>query len=137
LELLLESTDTMRSLYDGAEGDTMADCAPYLVELSPTSKLLERLVLEGWRDAWGIYCSTGASFGDVRRHFRRLLMVELEGERDPVYFRAYDPRVLNHLWPLLTLRQKSTLVAEQMTLLLEGEGGALVQLGGDHASPNA
>ena len=47
-ELLHESVDPNRSLYDGVQGDALAEVAPYLVNFAPGSGLLERVVHEGW-----------------------------------------------------------------------------------------
>ncbi|MFY0539101.1 DUF4123 domain-containing protein [Nannocystis pusilla] len=92
LQLVEESIDPYASLYDGELGRAFDDIAPYLVHLQPSSRLLERLVTEGWGDAWGIYVESGAGFDKVRRHFRQFLKVEVEGEARPMFFRFYDPR---------------------------------------------
>lgn len=112
LELLFESIDAMQSLYEGFEADAMAQAAPYLVELSPDSKLLDQLLMEGEGDSWGVFIESSQSFRELRRHLRRLLMVELAGTAKPVYFRAYDPRVLERIWPLLTVSQRATLLGD-------------------------
>ncbi len=94
LELLRESADETRSLYEGIKGDTLAEVAPYLVKLDPQGFLLEALICEGWGQNWGIYLDCPLSFSEVRRHFRRILWVQAEGKPNPLYFRFYDPRVL-------------------------------------------
>lgn len=107
LQLLRESIETHRSLYEGAEGEPLEDVAPYLVgPLSPNSRLLERLVTEGWGNRWGIYCTSREPFREVRRHFRRFLMAEIESTQEPVYFRFYDPDVLRAFAEVWTSMQK-------------------------------
>ena len=99
LELLRESPNETRSLYEGPRGDAFAESAPYLVRLAPEDWLLETLVIEGWGQSWGIYLACGQTFKEVRRHFRRFLRVQREGGPEYLYFRFYDPRVLRNFLP--------------------------------------
>ncbi|HEY0138299.1 MAG TPA: immunity protein Tsi6 family protein [Nannocystis sp.] len=107
LQLVEESIDPYASLYDGEQGRAFDDIAPYLVHLQPSSWLLERLVTEGWDDAWGIYVESSAGFDKVRRHFRQFLKVEVEAEAKPLFFRFYDPRVLGTFIEVITPEQRS------------------------------
>lgn len=94
LEVIRESAETYRSLYEGPKGDALAEVAPHLVQLSPGSRLLTRLVQEGWGHRWGVYLSHPGSFKEARDHLRRFLRVENDETRRPMYFRFYDPAVL-------------------------------------------
>jgi hypothetical protein len=87
-----------QSLYAGARGQELADCAPYLVLLPPDSRALATLVRTSWGKGWGIFLTSSASFKEIRRHFRRLLIVQTEDKRK-LYFRFYDPLVLNRFLP--------------------------------------
>jgi hypothetical protein len=80
------------SLYRGwAERDYWA-IAPYLVQVD--EQLLDWIVQNLWQDPWGLFAVAATDIVALRKHFRRFLMVEDEdGER--LYFRFYDPRVLN------------------------------------------
>lgn len=99
LELLREHVEAHRSLYDGVEGETLEDVAPYLVgPIREDSELLDKLVMEGWGKRWGIFCTSRERFVEIRRHWRRFLMVELEDGGERVYFRFYDPWVLGVFW---------------------------------------
>lgn len=102
IELLRESPDETRSLYEGVKGDSMAAIAPYLVLLDPQSWLLEALVAEGLGRSWGLFLDCPLPFKEMRRHLRRLLMVHLEGEEELLYFRFYDPRVIRTFLPSCT-----------------------------------
>ncbi|MFZ6182411.1 DUF4123 domain-containing protein [Nannocystis pusilla] len=106
LQLVEESIDPYASLYDGEQGRAHDDVAPYLVDLQPDSWLLERLVSEGWNDAWGIYVESRAGFEKVRRHFRQFLAVEVEGKKNRMFFRFYDPRVLRAFAEVITPEQR-------------------------------
>lgn len=83
-----------QSLYEGPRGKELADCAPYLVQLAPGSFALETLVQTCWGKGWGIFLSSSGSFKEVRRHLRRLLLVQTEDNRK-LYFRFYDPLIWN------------------------------------------
>jgi len=93
LALLLQSQTQYQSLYEGPQGESLSDVAPYLVHLPKDSALLSILVQEGWGKSWGVYLKCCAEFQEVRRHLRHFLEVcQPDGEQ--VYFRFYDPRVL-------------------------------------------
>jgi hypothetical protein len=119
LELLARSVDEYRSLYDGIQGETMAEVAPYLARISPGSSLLDALVGEGWGSGWGIYLTSDAPFKEVRRHLRRFLMVEEEESGRRFYFRFYDPSALEVLVATCTPRQAEELYDEVHELLFE------------------
>jgi hypothetical protein len=127
VELLRESVDTYRSLYDGIQGVAMEDAAPYLVQLSEPSKLLERLVEEGWGKRWGVYLACRSPFADVRRHFRRFLFVEEFETRARMYFRFYDPWVLRIFLPICTPRQTFEFFGEIQTFFVEGKTGEILR----------
>jgi len=125
--LLLESVELSQSLYEGLQGETMADVAPYLVELPKGSRLLTALVQEGWGKGWGIYLSSPLAFKDTRRHLRKFLMVTQEGSSEQFYFRFYDPRVLRVFLPTCTPEQRAELMGDFACFLLEGEAGELLK----------
>lgn len=127
LELCRESVEEHRSLYDGVEGETMAHVAPYLVRLPAGSRLLASLVREGWGRRWGVYLTCALPFTEVRRHLRRFLMVEMEGSRERMYFRFYDPRTLATFLPSCSPRQAQEFFGSAGSFLLEGEGAALIR----------
>jgi pSer/pThr/pTyr-binding forkhead associated (FHA) protein len=110
LQLLKQNVEEYRSLYEGVEGETMAEVAPYLAgPMREYSGLLEALVREGWGRRWGIYCTSEKVFKEVRSHLRRLLMVEDEETSERMYFRFYDPVIMNSFWPTCNERQVSAI----------------------------
>lgn len=132
LELLQESVEEHQSLYDGEKGEALGDVAPYLVSLPRGSALLARLVREGWGQSFGVYLTSKKPFAEVRRHLRRILMVEIEEAgraAERVYFRFYDPRVLRDFLPMCTARQAPEMFGQCGCFLLEGEGGEVLRFG--------
>ncbi|MDC0668040.1 DUF4123 domain-containing protein [Nannocystis radixulma] len=127
LLLLEESIDPYASLYDGERGRAYDDVAPYLVHLRADSGLLQRLVHEGWGDAWGIYVVSAAEFAAVRRHFRQFLMVEAEGEPHRLFFRFYDPRVLHAFAANITPEQRGAFLESIDRIVFERPESAALQ----------
>jgi pSer/pThr/pTyr-binding forkhead associated (FHA) protein len=99
LEVLRPSGEQYQSLYEGPEGDELADWAPYLVALPTGSPLRETLVREGWGQSWGVYLTCPLPFAEVRKHFRKFLLVKSQEDGRTLYFRFYDPRVLRLFLP--------------------------------------
>lgn len=125
LEICRESVEPYVSLYSGLQGELLADVAPHLVRLPPGSRLLEKLVMEGWGERWGIYVGASLSTEQVRRHLKRFLMVVDEDDQR-LYFRFYDPAVLRDFVPTCSVRQRSELFGELDVFIVEGDSGELV-----------
>lgn len=123
--LLSESVDPHASLYDGEQGRAYDEVAPYLVQLRRDSRLLDRLVHEGWGDAWGVWLVSDKSFDEVRRHLRRFLTVDDRAERRRLLFRFYDPRVLRSFAEIATPEQTADLTGALDLLLFENEDGTV------------
>lgn len=121
LELLRDSVEEYRSLYEGPQGDVLEEVAPYLIRLPRQSCLLEALVHEGWGSAWGVFFLCSQSLPDVRRHFRKLLMAEAEGSEGRLYFRFYDPRVLRMIFASSSSQQRSEFLGPIEHFIIEGE----------------
>jgi hypothetical protein len=134
LQLLRESVEECRSLYEGTEGEVLEEQAPHLVHLPPGSELLELLVREGWGKSWGVYLTCTLPLLEVRRHLRKLLRVRLEGREGWYYLRFYDPRVLRALWPTCGEAQRQQLLGPLRSLVLECEAEQVVRLEADRAA---
>ncbi len=107
LELLRQHVEPHHSLYDGLDGETLEDVAPYLVgPMRRDSALLESLVTEGFGKRWAVFVTTYEKFVEVRRHFRRFLKVQMEYSHEDVFFRFFDPGVLRPFWPTCNAGQK-------------------------------
>lgn len=126
--LLEESVEEYRSLYEGLEGEALGHVAPYLVSLPQGSRLLQRIVEEGWEKRWASFFTCGRSFKDVRRHLRRFLMVADADTRERFYFRYYDPEVLRNFMTEATTRQREEIFGPITAFYVEGEHGELLRL---------
>lgn len=125
--LLTEAVERSRSLYEGIEGDSLAHVAPYLVELTPGSRLFAQLVREGWEQRWGIFIDAPCSFKEMRRHLRRLLLVADDDSNKSFYFRFYDPVVLGAFMPESTVKQRSEIFGEVRGYFAESETGEVLR----------
>ncbi|NUO49847.1 MAG: DUF4123 domain-containing protein [Polyangiaceae bacterium] len=132
LRLLQESVDEHQNLYEGVPGRALDDVAPYLVRFAPGSSLLRRLLVGGWGRGWGTFFSTQEPIKEVRRHFRRYLIVQEEATLERLYFRYYDPRVFREFLKVATPRQKGELLAPFSRVMFEDEDAKLVVV--DHVS---
>lgn len=128
LRLLQESIDEHQNLYEGVPGRALDEVAPYLVRFVPGSSLLRRLLVGGWGRAWGTFFRSAEPLKEVRRHFRRYLMVQDEETLERLYFRYYDPRVLREFLKVATPRQKGELLAPFSRVMFEGENAKLLTI---------
>jgi len=79
------------SLYRASADEMYWAFAPYLFRVD--WDLLDWIIADLWHEPWGIFAVADESLEEVRRHFRRFLLVHApDGEQ--WYFRFYDPRVL-------------------------------------------
>jgi pSer/pThr/pTyr-binding forkhead associated (FHA) protein len=120
LQLLRTHSELFYSLYDGAEGERYGDVAPYLVELSPASRLCDELVREHWGQSFGSFLFSQADFKTVRRHLRKFLKVENEARKE-MLFRFYDPRVLRAFLPTCSREQCAEFFGPISFFLTEAE----------------
>ncbi len=127
LKLLQGAKPEYESLYEGPEGEELAEVAPYLVSLPRDSELLERLVLGGWGESWGCFLTSPQPFTETRRHLRKFLLVQDERTGRQLYFRFYDPRVLRAFLPTCTAEQRAGFFGPLGSFLVEGARGELLR----------
>ncbi|ATB43556.1 hypothetical protein CYFUS_009036 [Cystobacter fuscus] len=127
LVLLRESVEEYRSLYEGPEGDALAEVAPVLASLPKDSRLLASLVQEGWGMNWGLFLTSQQPFRDVRRHLRKFLMVQSATAQE-LYFRFYDPRVLPIFLSGCSSEQLQEFFGGIDSFSMEGSGGGRLLL---------
>ena len=96
LEFLRGYPDEHESLYDGRSRQEMAEYAPYLIRLAPSSRLLERIAREGWGNDWGVYLTCNLPLAAIRQHYRQALLVKTPDGRE-FFSRFYAPRFLRDM----------------------------------------
>jgi len=120
LETLAVHDAVYYSLYEGVEGEKLAEVAPYLVQLNGRSQLTEVLIREHWGKSLGFFLYALTDFKALRRHLRHFLMVEDErGKR--MYFRYYDPRVLRVFLPTCTAAEATGFFGPIGSFLIEAD----------------
>lgn len=85
-------------LFRGELEPDMSQVAPYLVFLEREAPFTDWVLTNGWGEHWGIFGVTPAGMKELRKHFRKFLMVYDESGKS-LYFRYYDPRVLRVYLP--------------------------------------
>lgn len=93
-----EYNATPYSIYLGMEEETIADVGPFLVDIEGNDSAMNWLLNEGKSQSWGIFLKTELKFDDLLAHLQSLIIVEDEDGKE-LYFRFYDPRVINNFLP--------------------------------------
>jgi hypothetical protein len=117
---LVDSDSVYCCLYRGEIAPELAEVAPYLVALEQNAPFTSWLIGQGWGDSWGIFLDSSASLNELRRHFRRFLMVYDE-QGKPLYFRYYDPRVWRAYLPTCNAAELRIVFGPVSRYLIEGE----------------
>ena len=84
------------SLYRGEAEEDYWAIAPYLVRVD--GSVLDWIVTALWEQPWGIFVVAEADLETLRTHFRKFLTAQMP-DREKVYFRFYDPRVIQQFLP--------------------------------------
>src|SRR5215475_10878968 len=114
------------SLYRGEPEEKLASVSPYLVKIDTKPQTTEWILNEGWGNSWGILFLSSAGLDDLRRHFRRFLLVENPNGKE-LYFRFYDPRVLRVYLPTCTPFEAKRFFGPVSVYLMESEDGKAFQ----------
>ncbi len=86
------------SLFMGQSEELLSSVAPYLFPFQINTEFGSWLLEKGWGHSWGMFIQTTSSLEELRKHFRKFLMVRTEDGKE-LYFRFYDPRVLRIFMP--------------------------------------
>lgn len=107
-------------LFTGELEPDMAEVAPYLVRLYPKTPFTDWVLKECWGNNWGIFVHSRKPLPKLRNHFRSLITVYDE-EGKPMYFRYYDPRVLNVFLPTCQPDEINTFFGDVESYFAESE----------------
>lgn len=102
----------------------MQEVAPYVVHLPEDAGFTQWLFDHGWGQNWGIFLVSKEDLGDVWRHMRGHVRV-FGPNRERLFFRFYDPRVLNAFLPTCDPRQLKDFFGEVSFMFAEVEGGTV------------
>lgn len=111
-------------LFSGPLHPRLEAAAPYLMRLEPEAAATERLLLQGWGKAWGVFAlaAPDVELSQLRLHFKKFLRVRTE-EGKELAFRFYDPRVLTVYLPTCTASEYNTFLGPLSCLLTETDEG--------------
>lgn len=120
LPLLKASNNPYQSLFEGVRARWLEEFTPYLVSLPKRSSLLEQLVHLGWGNRWGVYLSSRQTFQTLMSRMRQFLWVQTEA-REKLYFRFYDPNILQVFLFISTSKQANELFRDVSSYLMEAK----------------
>ena len=120
LEGLYRHQPEHECLYRGELKPDMAEAAPYLVQLEQDSEFSDWVLEQGWGEHWGVFATGNVSLHGMRQHFRKFLVVH-DDQRQPVFFRYYDPRVLRVYLPTCNPEELAMVFGPVASFLLEDE----------------
>ena len=95
---IIDSYLTYECLYLGDLPPELERAAPYLVKLENGDKPSRQLIEMGWGRSWGIFAQAKVPASELRRHFRKFLIVRGPTGKK-LLFRYYDPRVFRAFLP--------------------------------------
>lgn len=105
-------------IFEGERQEVLAELAPYLVKVPLDTTIIGRLLLCTWGRACSAWLSTPLALPEIRATWRKLAMVH-DGE-EHIYFRFYDPRVLQALLIGSNDEERWSLFSEMDSIYLEG-----------------
>jgi len=112
-------------LFHGDLEPDMQEVAPYVVAL-PSGGAFGRWVLQtGWGEHWGVLLTSQAQLRPLRGHLRNLTTVKGPDGRE-LYFRFYDPRVLQDYLPTCNGEELEAVFGPVTSFLVEAEDGSMV-----------
>ncbi|NDV65072.1 DUF4123 domain-containing protein [Bacteroides sp. 224] len=102
--LFLDPTLQYRSLFRGSTGEKLWSVAPYLVDISSDETLVTKIKEKDAVERRVTWLSSPLQIDELRKHLRRFLRMKT-GSGEYVYFRFYDPYVVNDVFPHLSINQ--------------------------------
>jgi hypothetical protein len=109
-------------LHGGDLEPDMEAVSAYLVELEPEEKFTSWVLERGWGNHWGIFAVSEEDLRTMRGHFRSLVIV-YDADGTPMYFRFYDPRVLQKFLPTCKASELGQLFGPVASYFVESEDG--------------
>jgi len=111
-------------LYQGAAAKELWFVAPYLARCERGSPFVSWLAGSGWGQSWGTFVATGVDLAALGEHFRKFLLVKIDGNEADFYFRFYDPRVLRVFLPTCTPQEAAEFFGPVRLFIAEDSQGS-------------
>ncbi|MCW8090317.1 DUF4123 domain-containing protein [Alteromonas sp. ASW11-130] len=92
-------------LWSGDLEPDIEEVAPYMVKLEKGADITEWLIKEGWGNHWNIFVSSILNPKEFRKQIRKLQLAR-SPEGKTLFFRFYDPRVLEIFLPSSDAQQR-------------------------------
>jgi hypothetical protein len=121
LEAINESGEAFCALDETAEPDALGETAPFVVELSPGSVLLDAVLEAAWGEGRAVFLTSDAPFHAVYGHW--LQRVEYDDEGNVTSARAWVPEVLGELLAGVDGAEVRALFGPVRRFLVEDEEG--------------
>ena len=102
--ILMDESVTYRSLFRGSTGEELWSVAPYLVSVSDNEELVNKIKKQDPVERRVTWLQSSENIDDLRKHLRRFLRMKRE-DGSYIYFRFYDPFVVNAVFPNLSQEQ--------------------------------
>jgi hypothetical protein len=104
--LFLNEDAIYRSLFRGSTGEKLWSVAPYLVDISSNKELVKKIKEKDSIERRVTWLSSPLNIDALRKHLRHFLRMK-RGDNSYIYFRFYDPFVVNAVFPNLNKEQYS------------------------------
>lgn len=104
LDTAKELQGSFLSLFMGRSEEMLSSVAPHLFPFQIDTEFGKWLLEKGWGNSWGLFINTNTTLEELRKHFRKFLMVKTEDGKE-LFFRFYDPRVLRAFLPTCDRQQ--------------------------------
>jgi hypothetical protein len=115
-----------KSLIKSKSEDELESVAPYLFSMNKSTIDFSNWFFGvGWNKNWGVLVFSNASFEDVYNHFCKYLIVTNDDKQE-VYFRFYDPRVLRIILLSFDTKQLTSFFGPLSAFVVEDEDEGFV-----------
>ncbi len=126
IEKAQELNPRFDSLYRGRSEEDLSAVAPFLFAYQPQSEFANWFMENGWGNSWGVLMKTHVPQVELHRHFRKFLIIGTEDKQE-LYFRFYDPRVLRIFLPTCNKEQLKEFFGPIDYFVIEDENPAFAQ----------
>lgn len=104
IEIIFSSDLPYRSLFRGSTGEKLWSVAPYLLDINGQEGFVQKIQAMDKIQRRVAWISSTLDIDSLRKHLRRFLRLKKEDE-SYIYFRFYDPYVIQSTFPSLTEEQ--------------------------------